>query len=107
MRRGNQAEGAKIGHNRVGFLWVLVFLHGAHHHGREIVRTPGSTYGGEQVWFLCVGCLKGVRKLHLPPSNSTRPSLPRAARLRTSVAPWMELLGVLGRQCASPPSPPT
>ena len=37
------------------------------HHGLEVTRVPGSTYGGQQVRFVCAGCLKSVRKLYLPP----------------------------------------
>jgi Domain of unknown function (DUF5679) len=40
------------------------------HHGLDLVRTPGSTYGGERVWFFCAGCLEPVRKLYLPPKRS-------------------------------------
>jgi hypothetical protein len=41
------------------------------HHGLEIVRTPGSTYGGEQVRFLCAGCLNRLLKTSAAPASGS------------------------------------
>jgi hypothetical protein len=39
------------------------------HYPIELIRTPGSTYGGERVWFQCPHCGREVRKLYLPPEE--------------------------------------